>query len=165
MLPGSRPLILAVALLFGSLHTGTRAEIPGSIAAYFEGDSLREALLRLTPSYDAAVRRLSRTLDESRRFIRAQIIVARDGGALVSVKSYSSAEIAKDTPEPIEQMFFIYGVSGDVADGGLWEGKVYPAGKFEYTAADKTEQSVSALAVSKEWALRAMENPAKREKP
>lgn len=161
MFPGSRPLVLAIALL--CLLAGARAEVPGSIAAYFEGDVLREALLKLTPSYDAAVRRLSRTLDESRRFIRAQIIIARDGGALVAVKSYSSAEIRKDTPEPIEQTFFIYGV-GDVAHGTLWEGKVYPAGKFEYTAADKTEQSVSALAVSKEWALRAMENPAKSEK-
>src|SRR5688572_7392974 len=110
---GSRPLILALALVTAGFGSTARAEMPASLAAYFEGDSLRETLLKLTPGYAAAVRRLSKTLDGTRRFVRAQVIVAREGGALVSVKSYSSAELGKDTPEPLEQMFFIYGVPSD----------------------------------------------------
>ncbi|MHA3770810.1 hypothetical protein ACXR0O_04660 [Verrucomicrobiota bacterium sgz303538] len=136
------------------------ADTPGSLAAYFEGDRLREALLKLTPANETSVRRLDRTLTETSRFVKAEVITIHANGALVSLKSYSSAELSKDSPMPLEQPFFIYGVHEVLAGGAFWEGRVYPAGRFQYTAADKTEQTVNALAVSKEWALRAMENAA-----
>jgi hypothetical protein len=161
MQTGSRRLVFAATamFLFGALLPAP-ADAPASLAAYFEGDRIREALIRLTPAYEAAVRRLSQTLDETCRFVRAEVIVVKDGGALVAVKSYSSVKLQEDAPEPLEQMFFLYGVPAGVKDGARWEGKVYPAGKFAYTGRDKTEQSVNALAVTKEWALRAMESPA-----
>ena len=136
------------------------ADVPGSLAAYFEGDRLREALLKLTPASETSVRRLDRTLTETSRFVKVEVIANYPTGALVSLKSYSSAELSKDSPMPLEQPFFIYGVPEGLAGGTFWEGRVYPAGRFQYTAADKSEQTVNALAVSKEWALRAMENAA-----
>jgi hypothetical protein len=160
MQTGSRRIVFAAAMFLFTGLLPAPGDAPASLAAYFEGDRLKEALLRLTPAYEAAVRRLSQTLDETCRFVRAEVIVARDGGALVAVKSYSSVKLKEDAPEPLEQMFFLYGIPAGVKDGALWEGKVYPAGKFAYTGRDKMEQSVNALAVSKEWALRAMERPA-----
>lgn len=135
------------------------AETPAaSLAAYFDGDRLKEALLKLTPDNEKSVRRLDRTLTETSRFVKAEVIAIQEHGALVSLKSYSSSKLSKDSPTPLEQPFFIYGVPAQLATGHFWEGRVYPAGRFQYTAADKSEQSVNAVAVSKEWALRAMEN-------
>lgn len=136
------------------------ADAPGSLAAYFEGDLLRETLLKLTPANENSVRRLDRTLTETSRFVKAEIISLHANGALVSLKSYSSAELSKESPAPLEQPFFIYGVPEGLAGGAFWQGRVYPAGRFQYTAADKSEQTVNALAVSKEWAVRAMEKAA-----
>lgn len=137
------------------------ADAPASLAAYFDGDRLREALLKKAPANQDAVRRLDRTLGETSRFVKAEVIATQDNGVLVSIKSYSSAELRKDSPAPLDQPFFIYGVPTGLATGAAWEGRVYPAGRFQYQAADKSEQIINALAVSKEWALRAMESAGK----
>lgn len=148
------PLILAAVLL--SVHT-VSADAPASLAAYFDGDRLREALLKLTPNNEKSVRRLDRTLTETSRFVKGEVIAVQNNGVLVSLKSYSSTELSKDSPMPLDHPFFIYGVPASMKTGAIWEGRVYPAGRFQYTASDKSEQTVNALAVSKEQALQAME--------
>ncbi|HET6409843.1 MAG TPA: hypothetical protein VFG14_18275 [Chthoniobacteraceae bacterium] len=133
------------------------ADAPGSLTAYFEGDLLREALLKLTPARENAVRRLDRTLSSNVRFIRAEIVSIHRTGALVSVRSYSSEELKEDSPSPIEHPFFVYGLPEGVVAGAKWEGRVYPAGQYHYITSDKAAQSINAVAVTKEWAIRAME--------
>lgn len=160
-MPTSRWFFLVLAAIW-LWSQSVSAEVPASsLAAYFDGDSLREALLKLTPNNEKSVRRLDRTLTESSRFVKAEVVAVHEHGALVSLKSYSSAKLSKDAPMPLEQPFFIYGVPAELATGHVWEGRIYPAGHFQYTAADKSEQTVNAVAVSKEWALRAMETAAR----
>ena len=152
------PIALAAAVLCS--HTAS-ADSPASLASYFDGNQLREALLKRMPGSEESVRRLDRTLGETSRFVKAEVIAAQHNGVLVSLKSYSSAELRKDSPMPLDQPFFIYGAPAGLTMGSAWEGRVYPAGRFQYLAADKSEQTVNALAVSKEWALRAMESAGK----
>ncbi len=149
------PLALAAVILCS--HSAT-ADAPLSLAAFFDGDRLRETLLKKSPGNEASVRRLDRTLGETSRFVKAEVIAVQHNGVLVSLKSYSSTELRQDSPMPLDQPFFIYGVPSGLTNGSPWEGRVYPAGRFQYQAADKSEQTVNALAVSKEWALRAMES-------
>jgi hypothetical protein len=152
------PIALAAAMLCSE---SVSADAPASLASYFDGNRLRETLLKQAPGSEEAVRRLDRTLGETSRFVKAEVIAAQHNGVLVSLKSYSSAELRKDSPMPLDQPFFIYGAPAGLATGASWEGRVYPAGRFQYLAADKSEQIINALAVSKEWALRAMESEGK----
>lgn len=160
-MPMSRWFFLVLTAIWLWSQSVSAQTPASSLAAYFDGDSLRESLLKLTPDNERSVRRLDRTLTETSRFVKAEVVALHEHGALVSLKSYSSSQLPKDAPMPLEQLFFIYGVPAELATGHFWEGRVYPAGRFQYTAADKSEQTVNAVAVSKEWALRAMETTAR----
>lgn len=158
MIPHALLSLAAAAMVFGPFRA--TADPSSSLAAYFDGDVLKESLLRLTPKNEASVRRLDRTLMDTRRFVRVEIVTVYDSGALVSVKAYSNEKLRPDSLTPLEHPFFLYGLPGGLAKGAIWEGRVYPAGQLRYTSPDKSEQAINALATSKEWAIRAMEEAA-----
>ena len=102
-------------------------------------ESQRRQKLQETLNAEASEKLINQTLDNS---------ITRKSGTISSITK-QGALVADEG-----NVFFVYGLGGDKADGDYWTGSVYSVGNYKYTTVLGAGATVHAFALNRELAVK-----------